>query len=219
MMGTGGMRLLTAVATCVAGGCLLVGCGTSVSFVPTARSPKPLRERTAAEVQFLRQEPQDRPFREIGVIQAEQSAQSDETPEEIVALLLEEAGRNGCEAMLLVGRRERLESAPGPDQFGSNSYETYVNDYEAACLVFLPPKLPEAAPVVSAPAPAPTRVCAPNETQLCHGAGACQGAQACQSDGQGWTVCDCGTPAPQPSQPAGAVNAPTPPRVISSPGK
>ncbi len=35
--------------------------------------------------------------------------------------------------------------------------------------------------------------CAPGETRVCVGPGACQGAQACGDDGISWSVCNCGS--------------------------
>jgi hypothetical protein len=50
----------------------------------------------------------------------------------------------------------------------------------------------------SLPVEAPTRVCVPNQTQICNGPGACQGAQACLADGSGFSACDCGTASTTP---------------------
>lgn len=36
-------------------------------------------------------------------------------------------------------------------------------------------------------------LCTPFDTQECLGAGACKGGQMCQSDGLGWSACDCGS--------------------------
>ena len=42
-------------------------------------------------------------------------------------------------------------------------------------------------------------VCAPGETQICNGAGACEGAQYCAPDGKGWSDCNCGAQAAAPA--------------------
>lgn len=140
----------------------------------TARSPEQVQV-------FMTGRPQ-RPFTEVGIIESQQeSALSEDSPEEIVQKMREFAAESGCDALTIFSGNNDTVVTGGKDSASSHT----LLGYRGACLVY-----------TTASAEAPRRAkpnsCMPNTTLLCYGPGGCRGAQRCVEDGQSYTLCDCG---------------------------
>jgi hypothetical protein len=153
------------------------GCGTRTKYVQTNTPPATLRARMPHEVEILDKAP-TRPFLQIGLFEAGQATAYNKT-DAIVQKLRREAGKIGCEALLIETTSEN--GAVG------------LKSFKAACLVYTAqPAAAAPRPVASATAAKP-KACTPNDTRVCYGPGACQGGQYCLPDGSGYSACDCGS--------------------------
>ena len=149
------------------------GCGTGLRYTQTSPAPGPLRARLPNEVEVLETRP-TRPFVQLGVFEADQKSAYNKE-DAIVQKIRKEAGKIGCEAVLIESTVKEGTVA--------------LKFFRAACLVYTAQQPP---PVASAPPAAPSTACAPNDTRICYGPGACQGGQYCLPDGSGYSACDCG---------------------------
>jgi len=147
---------------------LLVGCGHKLTFTPLNASPRPLTTRSPESVDvFLSQTP-PRQHVEVGLFEIEQqSPQSGGTPE-MIAKLRDRAARVGCDAIVLTGTSDRVQSvstqgtgvATSPRTYQHHSYGTVnvVRSHRATCVVYtgeLASAPPAVAPVAT-PAPPST---------------------------------------------------------------
>ena len=182
---------------------LVAGCGTTVQYVPTNASPVALEPRSPEQVQVFTSGPPAAPFVEVGIIQARQSTTLSvhEMPE-IIAEMRKDAGKRGCHGLVITGANNTVSGGSGSATgavFGDSSVDT-KEGFSGACIVFTgePAPAPAAAPVANG--------CVPNEARLCYGPAGCRGGQYCLPDGDAYSTCDCGDPAPAgPSPPpAGA---------------
>lgn len=100
-------------------------CGRpNVSTVRTNPPPRPPEQRSPDMVEVLSVPPADRPYVEIGLIDASQDAFSTVTQAQFIAELKERAGEMGCEAVVL-----RADTVKGASRSG----------YRGTCLMFRNP--------------------------------------------------------------------------------
>jgi hypothetical protein len=113
---------------------LTVACGgTTATFTPTNAPPRQMstRSRDAVEV-FIASKP-DRPFVEIGMIEAQQSsAFSTDDASGVLASLRGEAARRGCDAVLISGPNDAV---VGSNAYG-NGFVATRKGYRGACIVY-----------------------------------------------------------------------------------
>jgi hypothetical protein len=126
---------------------LVVGCATaarSSTFVPTNASPRPLWSKSPSEVAVV-STPPARAFVEIGLVESWPSGYWEEGPQGVLDKMRADAGRYGCDALLITGVNQSDPPDIGRPRMG----------YHGACLVY-PDAVPPAptAPVAAAP-PAP----------------------------------------------------------------
>lgn len=117
---------------------LLTACGTTTRFAATNPSPKPLRPVPAEAVAVFSAGVPDRPFAEIGIVQARQSSDLSlhEMPE-ILEEMRAEAGRRGCEGLVLNGSSDKQMSSTTVSRRGYSSTSTSLEGYWGTCIVFV----------------------------------------------------------------------------------
>lgn len=142
----------------------LAACGTTTRFAPLNSSPHPLTPRPASMVQVLTTSLPAQPYIELGIIQGTQASELSlhEMPQ-IVATMRKEAGRRGCDALVLNGPNN---TSPGVGQITTTDHPRSLQGFWGTCVVFTgervaaSPGAPAAydwtnPPPLVAPAPAP----------------------------------------------------------------
>lgn len=125
----------------------LAACGTTTRFAALNPPPHPLTPKPAEAVVLFSSALPAQPYVEIGIVQGKQESDIslDELPE-ILAAMRVEAGRRGCDGLILNGPS----NAPGARVLGpfEGANRTIVEGFWATCIAFT--DIPE-----------PTRVAAP----------------------------------------------------------
>ncbi len=126
-------RVVAVVWVC---GLLAWACGTSVAFTPLNPPPHPVVAKSAQDVVVYMGKQPDRPFIEIGMIEAQQRAGGGGS-EAVIQDARAEAALRGCDGLIILGSHDRTavvgHTANGT---GSVSTVTFVG-YRASCIVFL----------------------------------------------------------------------------------
>jgi hypothetical protein len=124
-------RIALPLAAVVAGA--LCGCGVDVTYKPTNSAPRAKQPRASDAVQVFMSERPARPHIEVGVLEARERSTFDSSdPLELLKALREEAGRRGCEAIVVAGSSDKI---VGTGSSGSVGVAT-LKGYRAACIVF-----------------------------------------------------------------------------------
>jgi len=180
---------------------LLVGCAyqwdTAPVYIPTNPRPHTLYVKQPEDVAIFMTGRPDRPFVEVGMIEAQQDLRGREDARTVVAKMREFAGKRGCDALAIFSSNDGIWDP------GGKLAATNVKGYRGSCIVYVdaPPKAAAAsvaapvAPVAAAAAKplSDALSCMPNSTQLCYGPAGCRGAQRCTASGDAYTLCDCGS--------------------------
>jgi hypothetical protein len=135
---------------------VLSACGTTTRFAATNSAPHPLMARPSAAVEvFVTGLPQ-RQFVEVGIIQARQSSEfsNDEMPD-IIAEMRTEAGKRGCDGLVINGASDTQQSSTYVSHHEMSSSTKTLEGFWGACIVFVndPPPIAAAGPM-EAPEPA-----------------------------------------------------------------
>ncbi len=134
----------------IALGTLALGCGHSLEYTATNRSPRPLTPRDPASVEVYATTLPTRPHVEVGLFEIEQRTPASGGTPEMIGKLRERAARVGCDALVVSEARERIQSVTTHHhgtvqqtggQYGtmqSTGYGTVnvVRKHTAACVVF-----------------------------------------------------------------------------------
>jgi hypothetical protein len=111
----------------------LCACGVDVTYKPTNSAPRAKQPRSGDAVQVLMSERPARPYLEVGVLEARQRSTFDGGDAlELLKALREEAGRRGCEAIIVAGPSNKT---VGAGSAGGVVVGT-LKGYRAACIVF-----------------------------------------------------------------------------------
>jgi hypothetical protein len=129
---------------------LLAGCGASVDTTALNAPPHPLSQRPAEEVEVYSGSPPVKAHVDLALIQADQT-NGRGVLTELVAAIRERAGEMGCDAIVITGASERASGNTSLLNPGSHQML-------ATCIVYVSPGSVPTAPVVTAPAPAPSAV-------------------------------------------------------------
>lgn len=115
----------------------VTACGTTTQFAATNASPRPLAPRPAESVTVFATGLPDRPFVEVGIIQARQSSEFsvDEMPE-ILAEMRTEAARQGCDGLVINGTRDSSSSSTTVSRHAVTSSSKTLEGFWGACIVF-----------------------------------------------------------------------------------
>ncbi|MEM1034525.1 MAG: hypothetical protein AAF928_15660 [Myxococcota bacterium] len=130
--------------TLVAAAGLLNGCGTTVRYVQTNPPPAPRSVRPASAVHVYTTGGPAQPYTEIGIIQARQDSPHsyDELPE-VLDEMRAEAGRQGCDGLVITGRADETQSSV----WGQTTVVGTAEGLMGTCIVYVAPE-GEEAPVV-----------------------------------------------------------------------
>jgi hypothetical protein len=117
------LALLSAVA--------LAACGSRVDFIKLNRPPSALHARPADRVELFTMGPPVRPYVELGLIEGHRKSLSREDASETLLAMREEAGRRGCDALVVTGGADVVRSDPF-----TKDVET-LKGYRGTCLVYV----------------------------------------------------------------------------------
>jgi hypothetical protein len=140
----------------------LTACGTTTQFAATNPAPRPLTARPAQSVTVFATGLPDRPFVEVGIIQARQSSEFsvDEMPE-ILAEMRGEAAKQGCDGLVINGTRDAQSSSTTMTRHAVTSSSKTLEGFWGACIVFVVDPEPIAAsarePIAEAPVTSPSQ--------------------------------------------------------------
>jgi hypothetical protein len=91
---------------------LVVGCGTRIDFIPMNTAPRAMSARTPESVQVFATAPPDRPYVEVGSIEAQQeSALSLDNNPEVMQKLRQYAAEHGCDGIVVNGTNNAVVGA------------------------------------------------------------------------------------------------------------
>jgi len=111
----------------------LLGCGTRTSYTQLNPSPVPMHERDPSTVEVFSAGKPERPYVEVGIIEAQQRSgfSSDDMPE-IVAEMRERAAAQGCDGMIIVSNNDTV---VGATVSGDGSTDT-LKGFRGACIMY-----------------------------------------------------------------------------------
>lgn len=124
---------------------LVTACGTTTQFAATNTAPRALTPRPADSVTVFATGLPNQPFVEVGIIQAQQSSEFslDDMPE-VLAEMRTEAGRRGCDGLVINGTRDSQTSSVSVSKDSASSHSYTLEGFWGACIVFVtdpPPAL------------------------------------------------------------------------------
>lgn len=121
----------------------LLACGTTTKYTPTNPSPVQMTPKPAEAVHVYTSSAPDRPFTEVGILQSRQSStvSTHEMPE-IIQEMRGEAGRIGCDAVIINGIDSKTTTHVRKE---GQSTET-LEGFWGACIVYTGPPPPPSNP-------------------------------------------------------------------------
>ena len=121
----------------------LTGCGTRTSYVRLNQPPGPMTARDPASVEVYSATRPDRPWVEIGIIEAQQASDfSGHDMPEIVAEMRARAAAEGCDALIITSNNDSVVGTSDDDGSGSTST---LKGYRGACAMYRPASPPAVA--------------------------------------------------------------------------
>ncbi len=122
----------------------LAACGTTTRFVATNPAPHPLTPKPAALVHVYTTGAPDVAYVEVGILQSRQSSNASmhEMPE-IIGAMRAEAGKIGCDGVIINGAADKTESSSSmhADKKSAtySSSQSTLEGFWGACIVYLEP--------------------------------------------------------------------------------
>ncbi len=129
---------------------ILSGCGSRITYLPTNTAPRALEARPAEQVEIFTASRPERGYVEVGIIESQQeSMYSSSAPEAVFQALREEAGKRGCDGLIVLGSND----AVGAVMLQQGAFPYTLRGYRGTCVVWkeAPEELP-AASAATAPA-------------------------------------------------------------------
>ncbi|HVY49692.1 MAG TPA: hypothetical protein VHB21_27550 [Minicystis sp.] len=127
------LRFVAVLALAVA------GCGTSIDYTQTHVAPRPMSPHALESVEILTAGPPQRPFVEIGMIEArQQSGYSLDNKHEVLDKLRNYAANLGCDAIVVSGDNGTSSVYAG----GNNNIPVTTAGYRGTCIVYTAPAPP-----------------------------------------------------------------------------
>jgi hypothetical protein len=115
---------------------LLCGCGTLVTYTPVADMGDDAEPKYGSEVDVYMSGPPDRPYRDVGLLEAEQDSDlSLDDTRDMLRKLRARAGAIGCDAIYLKGVGSKAEPMAGIDFRHTDSVKTLA----ATCIRYTRP--------------------------------------------------------------------------------
>jgi len=117
---------------------LLAACGTTTRFVATNPSPHPLVPKPAAAVHVYTTGGPAVAYVEVGILQSRQASDmsTHEMPQ-IIATMRAEAGKIGCDGVIINGAADKAESSTTVTEESYSSSNTTLEGFWGACIVYL----------------------------------------------------------------------------------
>jgi hypothetical protein len=111
----------------------LCACGTRVSYIPTNSPPRALSARSPQSVEVFSSQRPSRAYVEVGLIETQQeSMYSTDEPAVVFGRMREEAARQGCDAVIVLGSNDAYEA--NANQYGGSGRT--LRGYRGACIVW-----------------------------------------------------------------------------------
>jgi hypothetical protein len=120
----------------------IAACGTTTRFTATNPSPHPLVPKPAAQVHVYTTGAPEVPYVEVGILQSRQSSSAslDDMPE-IIGAMRAEAGKIGCDGVIINGAADKVESSSSmtSDRKGTtySSNTSTLEGFWGACIVYI----------------------------------------------------------------------------------
>ncbi len=109
------------------------GCGTRLAYMPLNSPPRAMQPRTPESVVMFTSSKPDRPYIEVGVIEAQQESQySVDESEDVFLKMRRHAAERGCDGLILLGGNDRVEG----QQTGHWGSTYTLTGYRATCIVY-----------------------------------------------------------------------------------
>jgi hypothetical protein len=119
----------------------LAACGTTTRFVPTNPSPHPLAAREPLEVDVYTTGAPNVAYVEVGIIQTRQSSDlSTKDMPGIISDMRKQAGKIGCDAVIINGAADKHESSTVISDESYSSSNSTLEGFWGACIVYLSPQ-------------------------------------------------------------------------------
>lgn len=109
---------------------MTAGCGVKTTYVPTNPSPRPMAARPASQVAVFTTKLPQRPYTEVGILEAQAENQFIEMPE-LIRTLRDKAGEIGCDAIIMTTASNEVVG-------GKHGVATHKG-HRATCVVFSTP--------------------------------------------------------------------------------
>ncbi len=111
----------------------MAGCGTKLSYIPLNTSPKALTARDPNTVEMFTSSKPERPFVEVGLIEAQQeSAYSVDGETSVFSKMRQEAASRGCDGLVVTGGNDAVVGQTS----GRAGFTTTLRGYRATCIVY-----------------------------------------------------------------------------------
>jgi hypothetical protein len=108
----------------------IAGCGTRIAYMPLNPSPRALQGRDPTQVELFTTSKPEKPYVEIGMIEAQQETMySVASTQDVFASLRAEAGRRGCDGLIIMGSKD---STTGVYKGATKTLE----GYRGTCIVY-----------------------------------------------------------------------------------
>lgn len=117
---------------------ILAACGTTTRFVATNPSPHPLTPKPAAQVHVYTTGAPAVAYVEVGILQSRQSSDlsTHEMPQ-IIATMRAEAGKIGCDGVIINGAADKAESSTTVTESSYSSSQSTLEGFWGACIVYV----------------------------------------------------------------------------------
>ena len=130
----------------------------NVNYIPLNDPPHAMVPRDPGQVQVFQTEKPTRPYAEVATIETQSGSVR---PEEIMTKMREEAGKRGCDGLILTGTNDATETNGSFGRRGGSIHTTELKGYRGMCIVYTGPATD--APMGAPPAPPPPPPVAPQK--------------------------------------------------------
>jgi hypothetical protein len=121
------------------------GCGTKLSYMPLNTSPRTLTARDPGTVEMFTSSKPERPFVEVGMLEAQQeSVASLDSETTVFSKLREDGASRGCDGLVVTGGNDAVVVT-------GHGSSTTLRGYRATCIVYKEVSAQSAAQAAGAP--------------------------------------------------------------------
>jgi len=126
-----------------------------VDYIPLNDPPHAMVPRDPGQVQVFQTEKPTRPYAEVATIEKQSGSTS---PETIMEKMREEAGKRGCDGLILTGNNDATITTGSFNRRGGSINTQELKGYRGMCIVYTGPEPVPAAPAAPPqPPPAPPK--------------------------------------------------------------